>query len=408
MTTTQEVVERFAGFGLPQNEAEVFFHLSALQQGKASEVARAAGKRRPDVYPVLERLADKGLVQRSCDRPTIYVPVSIDRAVARLMEQERLRLDRLDQEAQTLRMQWPAARAEAQAPPARMAMHQGLTQIQAILRERLRECTAEACFIMNIGLLQRLGIQEALERLAERGVTVRLLTSLDAPRDLENLHPSRIQVRHLRLPGHLETIVLDAKEILLFVSAGRADSIRGSEESLLWMQSADVGLANQAMFDRLWMDAAPIVTDSDKLPVVETPRVEVMRGRWVRMLRLRLMAHGATHRIVVRAPRTELLRWQTTELAELMRAKRAAGVAVAVYSDGPIAWIESETAPLPACVIVHADEQVLVAFGGAGEDLVDGSEWAIWSDHRALASLLTVLPSKRHLGTVTGQRAIVG
>lgn len=82
-----EAIEGLKRLGLTGYEARVFLGLQKLGSATASEISEVADVPRSQVYGAAEGLEDRGLVETQQSRPTLYRPVSLERARKRLLDQ---------------------------------------------------------------------------------------------------------------------------------------------------------------------------------------------------------------------------------------------------------------------------------------------------------------------------------
>lgn len=397
----EDLVRRLCAFGLAEAEATVYFHLSRLQRAKAAEVAQAAGRRRPDIYPVLERLGDKGFVEQTIDRPAVYVPVPLDQALQHWLERDRLRARQLAKEADELKEVWPRTRHDIPQPDDRLSVHQGVQQVTAILESRIRAAKYEVLVVMTPPLLQRLDpLQEYLAASSD-ATTVRMLTEVDSLQDSHAFEPLQgCRIRHLDLPEHLQMILIDSHEALVFVSAGRSESVRGTEETLLHIHASDVVLALEAIFDRLWCSGTELALRIEEIRSDRpASRVVRVRGRWIRYTRMREMVGAAQRSVLLSACAEEADRWQQAGLLDLLRDRRGNGVEVQVFLHGEpeslpelreAASAVVQLADRPHAAIVAVDGVQALCVPGCHDagGLTNGEEWSVWATEPDLVRFL--------------------
>ncbi|MFQ6009743.1 MAG: helix-turn-helix domain-containing protein [Candidatus Aenigmatarchaeota archaeon] len=68
--------------GLTNLEADVCVKLLEMKQTRVTKLARKTGVTRTQLYPLLEKLLEKGFVKRIEDRPTIYSVVEPEKIAA--------------------------------------------------------------------------------------------------------------------------------------------------------------------------------------------------------------------------------------------------------------------------------------------------------------------------------------
>jgi sugar-specific transcriptional regulator TrmB len=82
-----DAVDGLVRLGLTTYEARVFVALQRLGEGTASEVSGVTDVPRSQEYGAAEDLDDRGLVEIQQSTPTIFRPLSLDRARKRLLDQ---------------------------------------------------------------------------------------------------------------------------------------------------------------------------------------------------------------------------------------------------------------------------------------------------------------------------------
>jgi hypothetical protein len=236
-------------------------------------------------------------------------------------------------------------------------------------------------------------LREALQTQAEAGILVRVLARRHQGERFPLEAIEGVQVRYADLPTFYQAVLVDSREVALFVAGGKG--ISGAEETVLSLNSSDVALAQQALFDKAWMQA---IAPSDLVAGGEPRQVQVLRGRWVRGARLKEMVLGAKTSVAIRAPAGEPQRWKRQGVLAALTEKAQQGVAVSLHlpPDSPAvagATIVTSHDTGSNLVAVIDGVQVLVALA-AGQDPTaahDEDEWTIWSTHPDLAELVGVL-----------------
>lgn len=395
----KDLVKRLQSFGLDPGEASVYFHLSRLGGGRAAEVANAAKRKRPDTYRLLDSLVLKGFVEKTLERPTRYMPVEAETALGRLLDARQRETRDLEDERRELTQLWPKAHAQAGPTHQRFTVFQGRDQVQGLIGRMLRAATDEVTLVASPGGLASLGVRpllQSLEGKTETNVRIRLLTKPEAQRHevLDDL-AGVAEIRFAELPSYHQMVIVDSKEIALFVSGGRKLSTQGEEETVLWLNSPDFVMAQKALFDEVWATGLAheerlAAEREDRLPV----EVRMLRGRWQRLDRMRRMAARARGRIWIVAPAQEFTRWTKAGVRRALEQRAAAGVDVWVWSDGDIdvagaTTIRLDGPPVATQVLVDGRESLTV-FGvrDAADAVAFDGERAIWSTHRDQAALL--------------------
>lgn len=352
-------------------------------------MADAAGRKRTDVYRVLDNLVDKGFAEKTLERPALYVPRPLEEALNRALDLRRAETAALESRQAELAQAWPRSVAEAAPTRSRFTVHQGASQVIGLLQRMIASAREEIVLASSPDGLARLdtdALRRALEVRAREGLLVRLL----AKRARSGTHPlagtEGARVRYADTPSFYQVLAVDDREVAIFVSTGKARA-EGSEESVLWLSSPDVVLAQKALFDQTWALGIP----ARELSAPRPRQIEVLRGRWVRGARLREMAETARSSLEVTASPSETRTWQRDGVAAALSRAINRGVGVVVRSaDGAgVPGFVPDPAAVDGCNLVAVADGVesLLSLGLAdGDD--DADEWAIWSTHGDLVSLL--------------------
>jgi sugar-specific transcriptional regulator TrmB len=389
---TAEMMRRVKDYGLDDLEAALYYHLSRLGPSRAATVADAAGRKRTDVYRILDNLVDKGFAEKTLERPALYVPRPLDEALGRALALRRADTDALEAARAELASAWPRPVSEASASRSRLTVHQGPVQVVGLLQRLIASAREEIVVAASQDGLSRLdseSLRRALEARAAEGLLVRVL----AKRPRTGAHPlanvAGARLRYADTPTFYQLLAIDDREVALFVVTGKGRGEAGGEETVLWLSSPDAVLAQKALFDQAWALGVP----ARELARPRPRQLQVLRGRWVRGARLREMAEAARSTLEVTAAPSETRTWAEDGVADALRRAAARGVDVVVRSatDPGVAGFVHDPAAADGCNLVAVADGVesLLSLGLAdGDDPAD--EWAVWSTHADLVSLLAL------------------
>jgi sugar-specific transcriptional regulator TrmB len=385
-----EMLRRVKEYGLDDMEASLFYHLSRLGPSRAATVADAAGRKRTDVYRILDNLVEKGFAEKTLERPALYVPRPLDEALGRALALRRAHTEALEASRAELASAWPRPVSEASATRSRLTVHQGPVQVVGLLERLIAGAREEIVVAASQDGLARLdteSLRRALEARAADGLLVRVL----AKRPRTGTHPLAgipgVRLRYAETPTFYQLLAIDDREVALFVVTGKNRAEVGAEETVLWLSSPDMVLAQKALFDQAWTLGV-----SAREAARPRPRqVQVLRGRWVRGARLRDMAEGARSTLEVTAAPRETRGWAKDGVAAALARAAARGVDVVVRSaaEPGVGRYVHDPAAADGCNLVAVADGVesLLSLGLAdGEEPAE--EWAVWSTHPDLVSLL--------------------
>ena len=232
-------VDGLHDLGLSAYEAAVYAGLVALGTGSASDVAEVTDVPRSQVYGATEGLEERGLLDVQEGTPTVYRPVSVERArealYDRLEERTAPAFDYLEELAETR----PSEDNNREAVW-RTDRPEGIAARAAELID-----AAEESVVYGAGDPDRVAdpVADALERAAERGVRVELISAdeavLTAARDTD-IRTRLVADRAAPDVSNGRVLVADDRAVLLSVPPTEAvPSV--THETAFW--SADTAFA---------------------------------------------------------------------------------------------------------------------------------------------------------------------
>ncbi len=389
MTSASDLVKRLQAFGVPEADANLYFHICRLGRATASEAAKAAGVSRTDGYRLLDQLQAKGFLEKTVERPAKFVPVPVKKVLGRLIKQCRRSLEALADEQENLALAWPQG-AEIGQQKRRIATHQGRNQIQGLLERIIDGASEDITLSSTLRGIAKLDLGRLMNRLQlrkELGIPIRVLTRVEAP-DLPLLRQlsTVATVRHLDLGEYHEMLIADTNSIAMFVGGSRGRDPEGGAETLLHLTTPPFVMAQKALVDHAWVRGTDLADRIRELETGRQPeRAELLRGRWMRTERLKQMLFR-NERVLLLAPANELQRWKESGVARVIKTRLRQGCAIMVLSDAP------STPTFPVVQVPRADRLVVVA--GKQEMLVvehcndtggttNEGEWGLWSTIRS-------------------------
>lgn len=403
----EQIVERLTQFGLDEREALTYYHLHRLGPSKASEVVTATGLQRTETYRVLDDLATKGAIDRTLERPQRFIARPLEEVLDLAMDERRQQLEELAGERPAIEQAWPRGGAAEVDEEVRFSVVEGRTQVQGLL-ERMVDKAQDEVYVValrrGLSRLEHLGLLEALEEQRETGTLVRVLTDVTE----SNLATVRrwaevCEVRHGDLPGYHQAVIVDTRDIALFVTVDPLVSTESKgEETVLNLNASDFILGQKGLSDAMWDRALDL---EDRIEELETgdpaEQVEVVRGRWTRYSRMKDMLYRAEERVHLIVEADEAARLAKAGLAHLLQRRASEGLEVRLQVDGDteagVEGVQRRQGPaqgLPGTVMLVDDQEALVVLDahGAPGSVTHAGDWATWVtvDHEVerLADLL--------------------
>lgn len=254
-------------FQLSPADAAVYVQLCVGGPAKVSDLADAMGLHRNDVYRTAERLAARGLLQTTLERPVRYMAVEPGKAFdaeieARLSAIEALRTSRKEISQILAQVQ-----AKAAQPKNVYKVIQGRNEIYAARNQMIREATrsiewattfAPAVCMADVG-----GALEAMMEKAAEGVSVRALVR-STPETREKLRPlaehPNATIRHIEPPGVVRFFITDDSQILMWVVNADPASYYARDEVAILANAPGFIHAERLFFDQAWPTGADVAT----------------------------------------------------------------------------------------------------------------------------------------------------
>ncbi len=95
-------VQTLVKLGLNGSQAKIYLTLISLSAASAKIIAQTAGIDRGETYRQLESLQEKTLIEKILGTPVIYKPMTVDHAIAALIQQKNRENAELQQQAEAL------------------------------------------------------------------------------------------------------------------------------------------------------------------------------------------------------------------------------------------------------------------------------------------------------------------
>lgn len=221
--STTMIQEHLKSLGLTKYESLVYIALLQVDGATATEIHEISGVPRASVYPVLDKLSRKQLVNVSTTSPKRFAATPPDEAIDGLIA-------RITQDSAAVKKELTAAYEERTSmnPAERQEMIwsiHGAENIGSRTVDLIRSATSEVCILAGRVTLTP-PIQEAIESL-DPDITVEIAISTDAKRD--DIPPNARQLVVLGMIAHPEIIpderkppcvfIVDRKRVMAFVSS---------------------------------------------------------------------------------------------------------------------------------------------------------------------------------------------
>lgn len=272
-----QISDRLVMAGLSRDEAVVMAYLFAAGPAKAGLVASVLKAGRGDVYRTLDRLVERDLVVKTDERPARYQPIPADRLLDGLLSEAQARAEKI----RLVRDETLAAIAALRAGPASpthrnlFRVLRGRDSIYAAAERMVREARSEVDFATThpsaAQLIESAGLRALGVRKAREGVRIRALLRI-SPVLRTILAPSLaswgVGVRHFETDGVLRFVVVDRREIILWITSDPGDRPDAPSDVAIWTDAKDLVRSHAGLFDAAWKSGAEIAAEPPSKPIV--------------------------------------------------------------------------------------------------------------------------------------------
>ncbi len=257
LTNFETICGSFIKFGLSKNEARIYVYLAKFGAQKAQNISRSLALHRTETYKILKKLEEKGLICRMLEKPIKFAAVPIDKALANLVQVNKMRILRLEEEKQRIMSKWSALAVPTQGtevPDEAIQILKGRNQINIKTNEIIQGAEDEAFLAVSDETLLKIFYSGALDEAASKsGKKIHLITnsSLRSNYIIKKLKLGRDEYSFMSLPG-LPSFIVTNSHLLLFLNddGTNSNSDRNSQRAL-WTNQRDLIKVLRASFFNL-------------------------------------------------------------------------------------------------------------------------------------------------------------
>ena len=255
--------------GLSKNEIRVYIHLARSGMLKASEVSEVISLHRTETYRILRDLEKMGLVSSVFEKPLKFVATPFEKTIDLLIKSKKLRLELLERKKKDLVDLWfslPQPEVEFVRREVFQVL-EGDEQINLKAEEILTKTNVEIwVFVsdLDISRFYHAGLLDKLERIAKKGLSVRLLTN-DSPKS--SFFAKKLKLNDIKnlptCPSDLSSfIIVDREQLLFLINKNNGPNDDGEEKkerlAALWTNYEAFIKALSTLFFELWNSEFPL------------------------------------------------------------------------------------------------------------------------------------------------------
>jgi sugar-specific transcriptional regulator TrmB len=255
--------------GLSKNEIRVYLYLARSGMLKASEISEVISLHRTETYRILRDLEKVGLVSSVFEKPLKFVATPFDKTLDLLIKGKKLRLELLEKKKKDLVDLWvslPKPEVEFVTREVFQVL-EGEEQINIKAEEILTKTNNEVWVFVSdfdISWFYHSGLLDKMERIARKGLSVRLLTN-DSPKSCFFAKKLKLNdVKNLATcAGNLPSfVIVDQEQLLFLINRNNGQNDDGEEKrerlAALWTNYEAFIKALSTLFLELWSSEFPL------------------------------------------------------------------------------------------------------------------------------------------------------
>ena len=289
-----DLAERLVDSGLDSKEARVILTLSTGSPLKASEIGTLVGITRMDAYNTLRRLQDSGLVMATVDKPMRFTGLSIEDVFQHLIHREEHELRRLKAHLDEYSEESGGSSSIQSRPTQKEATFSVIKErshIHAAMERLIEDAERDIWLLLGrwgILHLVKTGALTAANDAARRGVTVRVLATLDKKTlKFFGQLDDAIEIRHSDAVS-MHGLTIDGEVAIQSVSLETNPVGRGKDDAALVIEAHDFLSAHTDLVESTWKGATAFSSAASRIEkgeIVEPLRVSLGDGSFYRRLK---------------------------------------------------------------------------------------------------------------------------
>ncbi len=258
----ERAVKLLTQYGLSDRESTIYLHLLANGSRGAGEIAKAVQLRRMEVYRIVKALSERGMVAASPGKPVKYAPEPMEAVIALLMDQQMKKLKGMEEaRPELLTVGRTVQRLPESAIESRFKMIQGREQIYGQMERMIDSSTSGLQLVLtrnDLVQLHLLGASERFRNAIKRGVSLKLLSSVDLKtvEAVESL-PRGSEMRHSDEFAIGRMLISDGSQILVSLVLDDTQGRKNDRDIAIWTDSSNYAEMMRLLFQKAFSSSVP-------------------------------------------------------------------------------------------------------------------------------------------------------
>ncbi len=259
----EEIEEMLKNFGLSEYEAKAYYALLLLGHSKASEICKLARIPQSKIYEVLDRLAEKNLVEVYEVRPKEFKPISPQVVLRNFLEAQERKIKEMKEKIEEL-----VTSLNSRGTKVFEGIWASRERGWKVFMNKATEMFEHAenyVFVMSKYFSWSSRLAKAVKACIKRGVEIKTIASKGI--DETNYyrakwyHDNGVKIRVLRSGKYPSLIDVDGKEVLLRLD--KNSSRRNPVFTSIWSKDEGFTRIIDTFVKHIWRNSRPV--DFEKL-----------------------------------------------------------------------------------------------------------------------------------------------
>lgn len=251
MEFQEESIQLMTSLGLTVLEAKVYLALIRLGKASTKAISKSSGVAQPDVYRILPKLENHGLIERELAIPNLFKATTMDEALALLLQRRETQSALLQKKAGEMLQKYKEnEKTEPQEEVPKFVLVPG-THVHMI-RNAVDSANTEVLCFSSLDIFRKVRFltEDVWKRGVKRSVKYRFIigkptdeeVTLQLDSALKNSEFFEIKLARTQMPC---MILIDKKEVFLRTEMNL-------EAPVLWSNNPVIVAMNQEYFETKW------------------------------------------------------------------------------------------------------------------------------------------------------------
>lgn len=244
--------------GLSEEESKYYVFILIMGPIPIRTIVRRYNNNRVRVYRALQKLVEKGFLEKIMGRPVLYTAKPLDDILKNSIENLQKKLFELETTREDTLSEWKKISEGVEKPSEepRFRIHQGRQQVYNLLITMCEKAEEEVLFISTENDLHRLslyGFDDGLRKISEKGIQFNFMTQIKSL-DFEEIfdYYNFTTIRHIPLPSPVRIIIIDNSEVLVTVQMDDSMNMTTQIDTGLWTNAQSFISVMSIFFNALW------------------------------------------------------------------------------------------------------------------------------------------------------------